>query len=165
MCWLRAAAIGWLLLVLAGALAAQTAPTVHLVSASDPVLATMVMTAKALHEPVLLFEAEDHEAVRHAASEWTGPRRCLSRPSTPRNAVALMESIAGQVCTQVEDLAGLARQLWPAPQQVIAFPQEDYATMLRAATLAGAIGAALLPVADPGAQGGPGSDGWLPEIV
>ena len=145
-----------------GAATAEQNHTVYLVPSADAVLSSMVTSAFALRDPVLLFDAEDHAAVRQAAAEWTGPRACFYRADTPPNAVALMESIAGRGCTRIDDLTAFARQLWPTPESVIAFPETDYESMLRAAALAPVVGAALWPVVDP-ARTPLRVDGWQPK--
>jgi len=120
---------------------------VHVVAAADPALASMVLLGVGPREPVLLFEAQDAAVVERFRAESPGPVTCLWRAAAPANLRPLLEAAAGATCTPADDLAALARRFWPAPPAVVLVAADDYPGLLRGAALAGALDAALLPIA------------------
>lgn len=133
------------LLLIAGA-AHAAAPRVHLVPAEDAALAVLTLIGTGPADPVLLVDARDQTALNHAVAEWKGKIECRYRATTSRAAVDAMTALAEHPCAVVDDLAAVARQLWPQPKAIVVTPEQDYAWLLHAASLAGATRAALLPL-------------------
>jgi len=148
-----------LLTMLATATRAEQPQIVHIVPASEPALAEMLLTALGPTAPVLLFDPSDDEVIARAAS-WSDNRRCYHRPSTPKPVGALMESLTGRACDVVQDPVAFARTLWPEAQRAIVTDAADYDWLLRAAAFAGATGSALIPVAGGAALDSDAFHGW-----
>lgn len=132
-------------LMLAVAAHAQTAP-LRIVPVHDAPLASMVLLAAAGRAPVLLFDPQDLDPLRRALADGARPVECFVRSTTAPAARALLESTAGTTCTVATDLTELARQLWPDTRTAVLAPSASYPALLRGAALAGAAGAALVPV-------------------
>lgn len=136
------------LAVLLAGRAAADGTTLRIAPAADAALSSMVLLASAGRAPVLLFDPQDREVTVRARAEHHGPIECYARSVTPAPVRALLEDVAGVACADGDDLLALARRFWPAPAAVVAVPTQRYAWVLRAAALAGALDAALLPVGE-----------------
>jgi hypothetical protein len=77
----------------------------------------------------------------------------------------LLEATAGVPCTRVDDLAVLARRLWPSARTAVLAPSGGYDWLLRSAALAAAAGAALLPVGNDAAALPAGLNGWPLDLI
>jgi hypothetical protein len=159
-----------LLLIALAALLAPVAlraepPPVRVVMADDAPLASMLLLAAGPVAPVVLFDPHDPEVLRRFIAETAGPVDCLVRAGAPAAARALLESTAGVPCTRVDDLATLAHQLWPATRVAVLAPATNYEWLLRGAGLAGAAGAALVPVTGDIAAVTPRLAAWPLDLV
>lgn len=119
---------------------------VHLVPAADPVLASMLLTARGTKEPVLLFDPRDRSALERFRAGWRGTVNCYRRADSPATITTLMQDAATEPCTVVDDLVSFAQMLWPDASVAVAVSASDYGWLLRAAAFAGASGSALLPL-------------------
>jgi len=126
--------------------AADARLPVHLVSADDAALATVLLAAGGTAHPVVLFDPRDKEMVTSFTRSWDGPIQCFVRRTTATGVAEMMRAIASGPCTVIDDLLGLARQLWPQAQAAVAVSTGDYRGLLHAAAFASATGSALLPV-------------------
>lgn len=142
---LVAVAVGVFGVVARMAAAAPPPPPLTIVPADDPVVAIMVLTANGREVPVLVLDVEDQTTARQVAAQWAGERRCFARERSTHALVRAMESIAGRPCTRIGALSELTRMMWPSPPRVVHFEESDYVGMLRAASLAGNLDAALAP--------------------
>jgi len=125
----------------------------------------MVSLGAGRSAPVVLFDPPDADVLRRFLRQSARPVECLVRASTAPAERALLESTVGVPCTVVDDLAALARRLWPQARTAVLVPAASYDSLLRGAALAGAAGAALLPVtADAGAADA-ALAGWTLDVV
>ena len=138
---------------------------VRAVMADDAPLASMLLLAAGPASPVVLFDAHDAQALRRVITESGQPAACLVRAGTPVAARSLLESTTGAACERVDDLAVLAHQLWPAARVAVLAPAADYEWLLRGAGLAGAAGAALIPVSGDVAALAPAFASWPLDLV
>lgn len=153
--WRRAAVraaqlIGALALAVSTARAADNGPPLRVVPADDAALASLVLLAAGVDGPVLVFDPQDAVVLARWRSERTGPVECFARTVTPAAVRAQLEEAVGAPCTAVDDLTAFARRWWPEPGAVVAAPADQYPALLQGASLAAALGGALLPV-EPGA--------------
>ncbi|GIW39637.1 MAG: hypothetical protein KatS3mg076_0214 [Candidatus Binatia bacterium] len=118
----------------------------HLVPAREPALATLLLTARGLEEPVLLFESRDQAALEQGIAGWKGERRCYHTVETSPTTVHGLEKLAGGRCTVVTDFLAFSKELWPRPARAVFVRAESYPGLLYGATLARALGAALVPL-------------------
>ncbi len=118
---------------------------VRLVPADDTPLASMLLLTSSAASPVLLFDAQDADALRRFVAEARRPVQCIVRAGTTALPRAPLEALAGGPCRRVDNLLALARELWPHPRIAVLAPLSSYDWLLRGAALAGAAGAALLP--------------------
>ena len=135
-------------------------PPVRIVPADDAPLASMLLIATGPTAPVLLFDAEDADALRRYIAASGRPVECLVRPSTPPGTRTLLEATAGVPCRRVDDLLALARQLWPQARTAVLASTSNDAWLLRAAALAGAADAALVPADGDPARLAPALAAW-----
>jgi hypothetical protein len=138
---------------------------VRAVMADDAPLASMLLLAAGPTSSVVLFDPHDPEALRRLIADSAQPATCLVRAGTPAPARALLESTAGAACERVDDLAALAHQLWPAARVAVLAPAANYEWLLRGAGLAGAAGAALVPVSGDIAALAPTFASWPLDLV
>ncbi len=129
---------------------AADATPLRVVPADDAALASVVLLAAGVDAPVLLFDPQDEIVLARWRRARPGPVECFVRIRTPAAVRAQLEAAAGVGCTTVADLIDFARRWWPTPAAVVAAPADQYPALLQGAALAGALGAALLPV-EPGA--------------
>ena len=156
---IRASHLAAALLLTAGS-AQAAAPSVHLVPAEDVALSAVMLIGKGLEEPVLLADARDQATLENTAAEWKGKVECRHRASAHRAAIDSMSAVADHPCEVIDDLASLARQLWPQPTSVVVVSEDDYTWLLTGASFAGVVRAALLPL-KPGERLGPAAiEGW-----
>lgn len=141
----RISALAGLLLVCGAAGARAAPPPLVLVSADDPLLASLFI-ARGATDPVVVFDPRDQELVAAYAATWQGPVHCFHRPPTPATVVEMMKKVAGEPCTQVGDVLALARRLWPRARRAVTVTDSDYGWLLAAAAFAAASDTALLPV-------------------
>ncbi len=156
------AALVWL--IATPAARAELLP-LRIVPADDTALASMALIGIGPSAPVVLFDAQDAEAVRRFVGQAGRPVECLVRASMAPAARALLEATAGVSCTRVDSLVAWAHQLWPQARTVVIAPSTSYAWLLRGAALAAAAGAALLPVSDDAAPLAPALASWSLDTV
>ncbi|MDX2169720.1 MAG: hypothetical protein SF182_21805, partial [Deltaproteobacteria bacterium] len=84
----------------------------------DAPLASLVLLGAGAQAPVLLVDPQDPAAAQRFIAQWHGPRQCLARAATSPAVRDGLAALAGQPCAAADDMAGLARQLWPAPSAV-----------------------------------------------
>jgi hypothetical protein len=132
--------------MLATLAARADSPPLRLIAVDDAALASVVLLGAGAQAPVLLVDPQDPAAAQRFITQWSGPRQCLARAATAAAVRDVLAGLAGQPCSAADDLIALARGFWPAPKAVVLAPAGDYAGLLRGAALAGAAGAALLPV-------------------
>jgi hypothetical protein len=163
--WVPAAvSLSAVLVMLAGTAGAELLP-VRAVPADDAALASMLLLGAGPTEPVLLFDPQYPDLLRRFVGTGGRPIECLVRTATPAAARALLEATAGVACTRVDDLALLARRLWPEARTAVLAPAGNYDWLLRGAALAAAAGAALVPVgSDVGALPA-GLNGWSFDLI
>jgi hypothetical protein len=125
----------------------------------------MVSIAVGRTAPVLLFDPQDVAVLQREIQQQGRPVECLVRTTTAAAARRLLEQSAGVPCTGVDDLPALARRLWPQARAVVLAPSGNYDALLRAATLAAAADAALLPVTGPATATGEALATWPLDAV
>jgi hypothetical protein len=146
--------MSWSALPLLLALLAAPAPAptpapeapLRIAPAADASLASMLLLAAAPAAPVVLFDPQDQDVIARARAEHPGPIECYARSVTSAPVRALEEDLAGVPCTNADDLVALAQRWWPSPPAVVVVRGGRYPWLLQASALAGALGAALLPV-------------------
>lgn len=143
---MRWSAVALLLVALGRAAAASDTLPLRIAPASDASLASMLLLASPLHQPVVLFDPQDQDVLARARSEHPGAVECYARGATSAPVRALEEDLAGVPCTDADDLVALAQGWWPSPPAVVVVQGGRYAWLLQASALAGALGGALLPV-------------------
>jgi hypothetical protein len=154
------------LAVAAPAVAAPAAKRTHIVEVGDGPFASVMIAALGTTEPLLLFDAQDADAVRAGASVLALPRTCIVRSDRAATTSAkLLADVAGAPCTTFASAAELARTRWSKPERVVVFADDDDGARVRAEGFAAATGSALLPL-----EGGAGLDAaalapWEPSAV
>jgi hypothetical protein len=135
-----------LLLALLATPAGADSPPLRIAPASDASLASMLLLAAPREAPVVLFDPQDQDVISRARAAHPGPVECYARSTTSAPVRALEEDVAGVPCANVDDLVALAQRWWPSPPAVVVVQGGRYPWLLQASALAGALGAALLPV-------------------
>lgn len=138
----------------------------HLVPARDFTLAAITLAGNVPSEPVLLFDAQDADAVRAVARSLPFDGSCTFAVDDAGSAsVSLMQEIAGEPCRQIADSARLSHETWPDPERVVVFPAEDDVGLIRAAGFAAATGSALLPIPQGSTVNRETLGDWTPETI
>lgn len=121
----------------------------HIVELGDGPFASVMIAAIGTRAPLLLFDAQDADAVRAGAAALGRPRTCVVRTARAGTTAArLLADVAGQPCTSFASAAELARAHWQAPQRVVVFAADDDGARVRAEGFAAATDSALLPLED-----------------
>jgi hypothetical protein len=136
----------------------------HVAPTDDAALSVLLLSTKGNMAPVLLFDPWDPESVTRFNGRFNENVHCWYRQVTHGSIVEHMQRAIGKPCTRVDSVIDLAHSLRPEASEAIVVDERQYVPLLRAAALASARKAVLLPLAPQPPEGATLRD-WRPETV